>query len=155
MNKPTQADPRHRTDEFAQGAFQPHGLVEVWLDGRILRYDAVGPFNRELVRAIAKAQHDIMVAAKARGPCVEIVTIRESALVTSDGLAELAAILHDVNHQGLAPLAVAYVMAPEVEGASIMAPVFRSRYQSQGRVFELFDRLEDAQTWALGLLGTR
>jgi hypothetical protein len=154
LNKPTQADPRHRTDEFAQGAFQPHGLVEVWLDGRNLRYDAVGPFNRELIRAIAKAQHDIMLAAKARGPCVEIVTIRESALVTPDGLAELAAILQDVNHQGLAPLAVAYVMAPDVEGASLMAPVFRKRYQDQGRVFQVFETLEDAQTWALALLET-
>lgn len=144
--------PRHNTDQFSNSDFRPHGLVEVWLQGNVLRYDAVGPFNRELVRAIGQAQHDIMVAAKAAGPCVEIVTIRESALVTPDGLAELAAILAEVNHQALAPRAVAYVMAPEVEGASLMAPVFRKRYQDQGRVFQVFEKLEDAHTWAQTLL---
>lgn len=144
--------PRHSTDQFSDSDFRPHGLVEVWLEGNVLRYDAVGPFNRELVRAIAQAQHDIMVAARAAGPFVEVVTIRASALVTPDGLAELALILNDVNQQGLAPLAVAYVMAADVEGASIMAPVFRRRYEDQGRVFQVFKELEDAQAWAQTLL---
>ena len=148
MNKPIKLDPHHCTDQFASGEFKPHGQVEMWLDGNILRYDAVGPFNRELVRAIAQAQHEVMLAAKARGACVEVVTIRESALVTPDGLAELALILQDVNLQGLAPLAVTYVMAPDVEGASIMAPLFRRRYQDQGRTFEIFERMKDALAWA-------
>lgn len=148
MNKPIKLDPHHTTDEFAVGDFKPHGLVEMWLEGNILRYDAVGPFNRELVRAISQAQHEIMLAAKARGACVEIVTIHESALVTPDGLAELALILQDVNQQGLAPLAVAYVMTADVEGANLMAPLFRKRYQDQGRVFQIFDRMEDARVWA-------
>ena len=77
-----------------------------------------------------------------------MVTIRESALVTPDGLAELALILQDVNLQGLAPLAVTYVMAPDVEGASIMAPLFRRRYQDQGRTFEIFEQMKDALIWA-------
>ncbi len=148
MNKPIKLDPHHCTDQFASGEFKPHGQVEMWLDGNILRYDAVGPFNRELVRAIAQAQHEVMLAAKARGACVEVVTIRESALVTPDGLAELALILQDVNLQGLAPLAVTYVMAPDVEGASIMAPLFRRRYQDQGRTFEIFEQMKDALIWA-------
>ena len=63
MNKPIKLDPHHCTDQFASGEFKPHGQVEMWLDGNILRYDAVGPFNRELVRAIAQAQHEVMLAA--------------------------------------------------------------------------------------------
>ena len=145
-------EPRRSTREAAEGYFKPHGLVEIWLEGNVLRYDAIGPFNRELVRAIALTQGDIMMTAKARGPCVEIVTIRQSALVTPDGLDELAVILGEVNQQGLAPLAVAYVIAPDVEGASLMAPLFYRRHREQGRVFKLFDRIEDAQTWADALL---
>lgn len=43
---------KRNIQDFAAGGFRPHGEVELWAEGPVMRVIAQGPFNREAVLAL-------------------------------------------------------------------------------------------------------
>lgn len=145
--------PIHKsTNDVVASRFAPHGRVEMWFEGDILFYDATGPFNKELVDSLAVAQGDILNAANHQGPWVSVSVMRVSLLASPDAFARYSEIMHIPRPAQFTPLASAYVVAPDVEGRSLMLPMYADIHISSGRIFQSFEQLDDALAWARGLI---
>lgn len=146
MNPPPKP-PRLRSDDFASGPFAPHGRVEIWRDGSVVRLLAEGPFNAESVMAIGAAMAKLFADAPPKGRFADILEFRNSILATPEALATFDAFLSRMSEAKTAPLAVAYIVGPEVEGRELMLPVFGRLYQKHQRRFAFFEEASQAETW--------
>lgn len=132
----------------APSRFRPHGRTLMWAEGALVHVIAIGPFNREGVDAFSQE----MVALYRQLPpgqrFVTITELRETLLATPDAWERLAEHLQGINGSGLPLVATAWVLAPEVEGRSLLLPKVRAIFAGAQRVFEVFETLEQAQDWA-------
>ncbi|WP_028454205.1 hypothetical protein [Chitinilyticum litopenaei] len=140
-------DERRTLHSDGLGAFQPHGKVEVWATGQILHYRATGPFNLEFLIALDAADRELMASVAARGPFAILAQFTGSIAGTPEALAALESSLAEQNRLGLASLAVAFVVGPEVEGRVLMKRIFAGIYARQGLRFQWFEEAEAAQAW--------
>ncbi|MDC6167838.1 hypothetical protein PO768_10315 [Paucibacter sp. XJ19-41] len=132
---------------FATGIFRPHGQVDIWAEGSIVRLEASGPFNREGVLAMGLAMRDLFASVPIGGRFGDILVMHQSLMASPDALACFEEFLQAMSQAKTAPLAVAYVVAPEVEGRDLMLPIFAKIYARHGRRFAAFERLGDAEAW--------
>ncbi len=140
------------TDDVVQSRFAPHGRVEMRFEGDILFYEATGPFNRELVDSLAIAQRDILTTATPQRPWVSVSIMRRSMLASPDAFARYSEMMHTPRPAQFTPLASAYVVAPDVEGRSLMLPKYEAIHIASGRIFQSFTQLDDALVWARSLI---
>jgi hypothetical protein len=146
--------PKLSTAKMAtNGRFSAHGIVEIWMDGPLMHYECRGPFNTELVDLLALAQRDFLVATRPSGNWVSVCTMLESAMTSPEGIARYAEVMSAPKPDNMVPIATAFVIAPEVEGSSIMAPLYAKIYADIGRPFGLFESLSQAQAWAQTMIG--
>ena len=143
---------RTSTDDVVQSHFAPHGRVTMRFEDDILFYDATGPFNIELVDSLAVAQKDILIVAKPQRPWVSVSIMRGSMLASPDAFARYANMMQTQRPAECTPLASAYVVAPDVEGRSLMLPKYEAIHIASGRVFQSFTQLDDALAWARSLI---
>lgn len=138
---------RLHSDDFASGPFAPHGRVELWRDGSVVRIVAEGPFNVESVQAIGAAMARLFAEAPPVGRFADILEFRRSILVTPEALLAFDAFLARMSQAKTAPLAVAYIVGPEVEGRDLMLPTFRRLYAKHQRRFAHFEADAPAEAW--------
>lgn len=138
---------KRNSAEFATGVFRPHGHVDIWAEGSVVRLEARGPFNREGVLAMGLAMRDLFACVPIGGRFGDILVMHESLMASPDALAAFEDFLQAMSQAKTAPLAVAYVAAPEVEGRSLMLPIFAAIYARHGRRFAAFEQLAEAEAW--------
>lgn len=143
MSQPT----RRNAAEYAAGPFRPHGRVELWEDGAVIRVDAAGPFNREAAQAMAGALRSAVVARPPHSRFALIVTMRDSVLVSLDTLDSFRRMLASNSADGIAPVAVAWVVGPGVEGADLIMPRVAAAYREAARPYAQFAEPEAAAHW--------
>lgn len=136
------------TADVAVSRFAAHGQVEISFDGDILLYKATGPFNKELVESLAVAQSDILSAADHQGPWVSVSLMLGSMLASPEAFARYADMMHAPKPPHYIPLASVYVVAPDVEGRSLMLPKYAAIHTACGRQFQSFERLDEALAWS-------
>lgn len=143
-----------RRPPIGPSAFPPHGTVdqstEEGVVGGIIYIDATGPFNREMVDRIREVHTPTFRDAAAKGPFGHISTFHASMLATPDAFDAFAALIADWKAMGILPAASAYVVAPEVEGSTIVLTHYRRAWA--GLTFEVFERRDDAEAWIAGIL---
>lgn len=133
--------------------FPPHGRVQWHIDGQLLRSEVEGPFNKELAQLVGPILHRAFTQLTAQGPCAEVVVVRGSAMAGPEVLAALAQGLRQLVQAGLAPRGTAFVIAPAVEGSHVMPALLAQSYADAGwPAFQVFETVEAAHTWLLGLL---
>lgn len=152
MTLPSNDPIRSSTDDVVQSRFAPHGRVNMRFEDDILFYDATGPFNIELVESLVIAQRDILMAASPQRPWVSVSIMRRSMLASPDAFARYTEMMHTARSAQFTPLASAYVVAPDVEGRSLMLPKYEAIHIASGRVFQSFTQLDDALAWARSLI---
>lgn len=140
------------TSQIKTSQFTPHGVVDIWMEGRLMHYEATGPFNTELVDCLAIAQRDYLLASRPQGLWVSVCTVLGNAMSSPDGIARYAEIMAAPKPDNMIPVATAFVIAPDVEGGGIMAPQFRKIYADIGRPFQIFETMAAAQVWADAML---
>lgn len=142
------------TDEQPAGRFPAHGRAAFSVDGRLLITEAEGPFNAELVAAL---RQPVLLAAeplRAQGrPWGQLSRFRRSALASPEALAAFTQLLTEMHAEGVAPLFTAYVLGDEVEGATLMGPLFRRCFESAGLGFAHFAHEDEARAWLQDRLG--
>ncbi|MDT9000925.1 hypothetical protein RQP53_16735 [Paucibacter sp. APW11] len=138
----------YTTDQYDPGRFRPHGRVEYEEQGRILWSRATGPFNPELMQALSELVIATFPAMTAKGPWVNICTFNHSALCSPDVLLSFTATMKQLVQMKIAPVATAFVLTPEVDGAELMAPLFEKCFKEGGIPFACFPSIELAQQWA-------
>ena len=149
---PTKPPAKISTAQVENTRFAQHGLVEIWMEGDVMYYEATGPFNAELVDSLAIAQRDFLLSAKPSGLWVSICTVLVSAMTSPEGIARYAAIMAAPKPDNMVPIATAFVLSPEVEGGAILAPHYARIYKDINRTFQIFRTLPEAQAWAQELL---
>lgn len=133
---------------FAAGPFKPHGRIEMWSEGPVVRIDAQGPFNPEAVQAVGLAMRDLFAEMPPSERFADILTFHDSILTSPDGLQAFEQFLQAMSAAAQAPKAVAYVVGPDVEGRALMLPLFAEIYARHGREFRAFECIEQAEAWA-------
>lgn len=132
---------------FATSGFRPHGAIEFWAEGSVIRIAAEGPFNREAVQAVGLAMHDLFASVPIGQRFADILEFRGSLLASPDALTSFGDFLRAMSAAKTAPVAVAFVVAADVEGRSLMLPIYAKLYAEHGREFAAFETLAEAQAW--------
>jgi hypothetical protein len=81
------------------------------------------------------------------GPFANIIVIRRSVVVSQEVLDAFGEFLRANNRAGRGASAVAFVVAPEVEGRSLMLPMFAATYAAAGRRFAAYETEAEADAW--------
>lgn len=134
--------------------FRPHGRTEVWAEGSIVRVLAEGPFNREAIDAFSLEMLGLYRRLPAGTRCVNLTEVRSALLGTPDAWERLSEHLAAGARLPLALLATGWVVAPEVEGRTLMLPRARQAFADAGRPFEVFETIAEAEVWARRVLGS-
>ena len=144
---------KRNIQDFAVGGFRPHGEVELWAEGPVMRVIAQGPFNREAVRALGKAVNDLYQALGPDRPICELIEYRHSLLASPETLTTLGDLLALMTRLGIAQKAIAIVVTDDVEARDLMLPIVTKVYTDQGRAVASFSSVAEAQAWLTQQLG--
>ena len=133
---------RHQDDAL----FPPHGRIEVHPHGRVVYFEATGPFNAEAVAVMRKAYTPIMASMAAGGPFGHVSTFRGSMLATPEAFEAFATLLEDWRQSGVLPAVNAYVVPLDVEGRNFVLPRYAAAFPVTSR-FAAFEQLAEAEAW--------
>jgi hypothetical protein len=127
---------------FETGRFPAHGRSTIQVKGDIVFQEHTGPFNAEFFRGLSSFRSKLHDSGDLPPVFGVVVTWHGSILMTPDAL---EAYRHFT--RGTRGRVVAYVMAPDTEGMSVMLPTFRAIWAQLPREIELFGNREDASAW--------
>jgi hypothetical protein len=144
---PSEPPAKSSTAHIETTRFAQHGVVEIWMEGDVMHYEATGPFNAELVDSLAIAQREFLLTARPTGVWVSVCTVKVSAMSSPQGIARYAAVMAAPKPDNMVPVATAFVVAPDVEGRGIMAVHFARIYKDIQRAFQMFETSSEAQSW--------
>lgn len=136
---------------MATSAFRPHGTALVELSDAILTVHMRGDWNAEMRSQTAQQMRQYAPALNAAGPWA-ICNILHDTLVYSEALYTSARQDYASRPADSRLRAVAFVIAPTVEGASLLTPRFETLLDGvvDARVFV---DPEGARLWLLQQLG--
>ncbi len=138
----------HRsTTEVSTGTFRPHGQIDVWLEGDIVYYEATGPFNIELIHALAATQKSFFETITLPQVWASVGVLMGSVMMGLDALARYQEVLEAPKPVAFIPSATAFVIGPDVEGGFIIAPHFRRIFAELHRPMEIFQTSSEAVRW--------
>jgi len=135
------------TDDFDPKKFRPHGRVNFIKDDDIMICEAKGPFDVELIEAVAYARN---IAYEEMNDCEKwgtIVVIKESAVASEICIDLLIAYLSNLGKANLRSHVTSMVIADDVEGAEVMSARFISAYADAAQTLTVFNRLNDAKVF--------
>jgi len=132
--------------------FRAHGRVDMWMEDDVLHYEATGPFNEEVFDLLAVAQLGFLKTLALDAPWASICSLRHSAMSTPGGIQRYTEIMRSPKPPSFVPVATAFVVGPEIEGAKIMAPHFERVYKLINRPFQIFETMAQAQQWVHAMI---
>jgi hypothetical protein len=143
---------RISTREINAKGFAPHGSMELAVADRLNMIEATGPFNIQLVTAGDQAQEKLDAELQEKGRWATLLVFRESAMASFEVFTEIENILKRRLAKGIRSEAVAIVLHPGVEGATLMAPFYLKAYTNAGLNARVFEDEQIARDWLLQLL---
>lgn len=134
-------DLSHATEHRAKGEVMYH------IEGRVLRTNATGPFNSELVAAIPHDINDLLIKLTQQGKWGQIVTFERNAYTTPAGLIEFTQYLKSRYQNAVSKPVTALVFGPQVAHGKEMAPEYFKCYDQAGVDCCIFEDFSTAQVW--------
>lgn len=135
------------TDDFAPQHFRPHGRVEFSVLENILICEAIGPFNSELVSAVATVQIPLIDDLARQGIWGDIVIFKKNAMASPEAVSSFSEYLHELSSSGRVPTATALVLPAETEGSTIMRARYLKCYEGARVNLATFERYNEALEW--------
>lgn len=126
--------------------FPAHGSFTTRIDGQLLLVDVLGPWNAELVAHYQKELDAVAARLAAAGRWAVVVQVFSCALFTPDAMGAMQW-KAEVQARTLQRAATAFVIAPEIEGAGIIAPALHRVY-APSQPFALLAEVPPALAWA-------
>ncbi len=135
------------TDDYDPVKFRPHGRVTFIKDGDLLICEATGPFNKELLLAIAATERDMILQMQVHPRWADIVIIKENAMASTEALEEFTGYLISLGRQNLNATVTAMVIDETVTGADVMTSRLIDAYIDAGVNLTVFKTLNDAKVF--------
>lgn len=143
---------RINVGQLPQGRFMAHGELQVWHHGRLLCYEAGGPFNVEMVGVMSRAVGRLLQQWQPPVPYVS-VTWWHGSLMASPEVLEA---YHDLLRLGRqvmpAELACLWQVGPDIEDGALMKPLWKQVHDHCGYRLEFCDTDADMLRRAHALL---
>ncbi len=124
--------------------FRIHGSIAMHHHDQILYSEIEGPWNLELIEHYRERATSMACELAAHGAWAAIIEIRGEAICPLDALEAIRQGVHVFAARGR--VCTAYVIAPDVKGAAVSAPIWRSIYAGV-MPFEIFDTRDAAVAW--------
>lgn len=140
---------------FDDAEFRSHGRTRVQLDGRLLRIEAWGPFNLELVKAQGRLLHSqVGPNLPPDGRFVESISYHQSILMPEEAWQALYALVTLTVERGVCAQATVIQVDENVEGAGLFAERLAGAWRGSRPVQLVSSReaLEQAVAEALAAL---
>lgn len=147
----------YSSDRVNPEKFMPHGRVEITLiDQHIVFYRAEGPFNQELMTAISEMESIALANFhKESKQWVEVVMFKNSCAAETAFLSELLSYINHISQHNIAPLAVAFVIPRNIEGAKSMPELYAQCFENSAIEFKVFHQEIDALEWVNTIYNSR
>lgn len=135
--------------DFPAGRFRAHGNFESLIDEScIVRSVSTGPYNEEMSVIADKARRALFSTFKPGQAFAVITVVKHSALASRGTIDMTGRCMKALRAEGIPlPRAVAWVIADEVEGKSLMAPHFEQCFADAGILFRVMDDEPSAELW--------
>jgi hypothetical protein len=150
--------PNLHTRQFPAGRFVAHGEIEVSLTDQVLRWKAVGPFNREAFDSMTIMMQELLTSTEPSTILATITTVHGSIMMSDEALTGFGEYLGRARGFGLRPIITAYAVAFDVEGRNLIIPRLERLYKENHRNLGVFERTDEAEAWVaqqLALHATR
>jgi hypothetical protein len=132
----------------AHHRFKPHGSCCGDFDGQVASVCVEGPFNVEGIEDAIDIRRQFLATIEPGTHFVMLVIWHGSVLMTRDALQcfedTLRAGFGDVNRR---PIAVAWVVPADVEGATVLDARFAKIYADAALPFRIFSSDDEARCW--------
>jgi len=135
------------TDDLNPQKFRPHGRVTFIKDDNVLICEAHGPFDRELITAIAELELSMVYEMQKCGQWADIIVIKENATTSAECLAAFTDYLSQLGRANMHSLVTAMVIDDNVIGADVMTPQFINTYAEAGLNLNVFKELNHAKVF--------
>ncbi|MEQ8332871.1 hypothetical protein [Nisaea sp.] len=129
----------------------PHGVREIWTEGRILFSRNAGPFNLEHLQDATEESREERKRLTRTGPWGTVVIMSDSVMFTPEALDMIRDNMADSERNGEL-VAAAFVVPPGTEGRWICESLFAPIYGIAGAKFRLFEILPPASDWVLKVI---
>lgn len=130
---------RINVGQLPQGRFLAHGELQVWHHGRLLCYEAAGPFNVEMVGAMSRAVGRLLRTWRPPEPYVVVTWWHGSLLASPDVLEAYHGLLRQGRQVMPAELACLWQVGPDMEDALFMKPLWQQVHDDCGYRLEFCD----------------
>lgn len=137
---PGMHDPQLRIDAstLSRGGFMPHGELHVRHQGRLIVYEARGPFNVEMVHAMTRAVGRMLQAWRPPALYLE-VSLWQGSLLGSPAVLEAFGDALRVSDAVMPrPQGTLWLVPPEIDDGALMKPLWQRVYEGYGRHIEFF-----------------
>ncbi len=126
-----------------------HGRVKVSLpDNDIIYYEAIGPFNEEIIQAIGYLEKDILEKFISDDKkWTVLIEFKENCLATKETLLQHAEYIKNCKESGIIQEATALVVNKDVIGFQMAAILYKPSYEAANVPFRIFDNLIEAKSW--------
>lgn len=141
------------TNHYPQGPFRAHGWRALERDGRIAIFHSEGPYNLEMVQALKEVRRANEAKYGPGGRQATITVVHSSLLMPPEALSAFEDYVLSLTVPGQPGLPVAWVVAPDVEGRTLMLPHFERMYARAERPWRAFESLDEALAWIRTRLG--
>jgi hypothetical protein len=140
------------TDNIDRSKYMPHGRVELTvIEGNIALYTATGPFNEELMQAIAEIEGKALsTLQKGKEDWGELVVFQDNCIALPSFINDLQCYMRELNDLGEAPFISAFVIPNHIKGAGEMNVHYEACYSYAGIEFSIFESEIEAIRWIKG-----
>lgn len=136
------------TDSVDYQKFRPHGRVNISIiDNQIAQFQALGPFNLELLGALDKIESKVLQKVKQK-PWAEVIIFEQSCLATEEVFSAFVSHLKAQKRAGLSARVSALVFNQDIEGAILMIDKYKRCFEVAGLEYRHFENKEEAIKWA-------
>ena len=135
------------TDDYDPKRFRPHGRVNFTREGNLIICEAIGPFNKELIEAVAGIESSLVREMQQLPHWGDIVVIKNSALSSPETLDAFTAYLTELGRNNMNSLVTAMVIGEEVERGCFVANHLINAYAEAGINLQVFKTLHEAKVF--------
>jgi len=135
------------TNDYLPNRKLRQGRVTFSRQGKVLICNAYGPFNDELIEALAVTEFGMIADMSAHGKWGDIIEFHDSAHASPFVLESFQYFLQILAKQNLVSSATAIIAAPNLDDMEEMKPRLIAAYLSNGLTVQVFEEFDEAMDW--------